>query len=230
MQQLAQRLELSEFFDFSIDDFRRAQLKKLPQVAQALAKEGVYNDVGPTHNRHGKKRFRSRSGKIEFYVDRYKDKGVDPMPVYKPPRPVPPGRFRLVVGRNAYISQSSSTNNVLLCELEPENSLWIHPEAAKAMGLVQGQEVEVASPVGAQRIKARVTEETRPDTVYMDSGFGVISRELRNVYGKGACIAELLEDKADSVTGNMAMHETLVTVRKVKGGTRQSATQPGEAS
>jgi thiosulfate reductase/polysulfide reductase chain A len=213
MKQLAGRLELGEFFDFTIEDFRKAQLKKLPQVAQALAKDGVYNDVGPTHGRHKDKKFRTRSAKVELFVDRYKEKGVDPLPVYKPPQPTPKGKFRLVVGRNAYISQSSSTNNVLLCELEPENTLWIHPQPAGKLGITHGQEVEVKSPVGVQRIKARVTEETRPDTVYMDSGFGVISRELKNVYGKGACIAELLEDRADKVTGNMAMHETFVSVR-----------------
>jgi thiosulfate reductase/polysulfide reductase chain A len=213
MKELAGRLELGEFFDFTIADFRKAQLKDLPQVAQALAEQGVYNEVGPTHGRHQGKDFRTRSAKVELYVDRYMEKGVDPLPVYKPPQPVPGGKFRLVLGRNAYISQSSSTNNVLLCELEDENTLWIHPQAAQKLGISQGQEVEVKSPVGVQRIKARVTEETRPDTVYMDSGFGVISKELKNVYGKGACIAELLEDRADRVTGNMAMHETFVSVK-----------------
>ena len=216
LKELAGRLKLGEFFDFSIEDFREAQLKKLPQVAKALAQEGVYNEVGPTHGRHQNKDFRTRSAKIELYVDRYKENGVDPLPVYKPPKPTPAGKFRLVVGRNAYISQSSSTNNVLLCELEPENTLWIHPQAAEKLGIAQGQEVEVKSPVGIQPIKARVTEETRTDTVYMDSGFGVISKELKNVYGKGACIAELLEDRADRITGNMAMHETFVSVRKAR--------------
>lgn len=229
MKELAGRLGLGDFFEFSIEDFRKAQLNKLPQVAKALATEGVYNDVGPTHGRHRNKKFRTRSAKVELFVDRYKEKGVDPLPIYRPPQPTPPGKFRLVVGRNAYISQSSSTNNVLLCELEPENTLWIHPQAAGELGIAQSQEVEVTSPVGTQRIKARVTEEIRPDTVYMDSGFGVISRELKNVYGKGACIAELLEDRADRVTGNMAMHETFVSVKKVepKSGSRIA---PREAS
>ena len=214
MKELAGRLGLGKFFEFSIEDFRKAQLGDLPQVARELSEKGVYNQVGPTHGRHGDKPFRTRSAKIELYVDRYKEHGVDPLPVYRRPQDPPAGQFRLVVGRNAYISQSSSTNNVLLCELESENTLWIHPQAAGRLGIAQAQEVLVTSPVGNQRIKARLTEETRPDTVYMDSGFGVISRELSNVYGKGACIAQLLEDRADQVTGNMAMHETFVSVRK----------------
>ena len=215
LKELASRLGLEEHFKFTIPDFRAAQLKKLPQVAAALKEQGVYNDVAPTHGRHKDGKFRTPSTKIELYVDRYIKHGIDPLPVYQPLRPVPPDRFRLVVGRNAYISQSSSTNNVLLCELQGENSLWIHPKAAARLGLKQGQEVRVSSPVGHQRIKARITEETRPDTVYMDSGFGVISRQLKNVYGKGACIAELLVDGADEVTGNMAMHETLVKVERI---------------
>lgn len=75
--------------------------------------------------------------------------------------------------------------------------------------------VEVKSPVGKGRLKARVTKKTRPDTVYMDTGFGVISQGLTNIFGKGACIAEVLEDRADKISGNMAMHETFVSVRKV---------------
>ena len=69
--------------------------------------------------------------------------------------------------------------------------------------------------MGKGRLKVFITEETRPDTVYMDSGFGVISKGLSNVYGKGACIADILEDHNDKISGNMAMHETMVTVRKI---------------
>ena len=73
--------------------------------------------------------------------------------------------------------------------------------------------VKVTSPVGKQWIKAKVTDMTRPDTVYMDTGFGVLSPQLAN-YGKGACIAEVLIDDFDEISGNMAMHETFVTVSK----------------
>jgi thiosulfate reductase/polysulfide reductase chain A len=63
--------------------------------------------------------------------------------------------------------------------------------------------------------RRKVTEKTRPDTVYMDTGFGVISKGLSKIFGKGACIADVLEDDADAVSGNMAMHETMVTVSRV---------------
>ena len=99
-------------------------------------------------------------------------------------------------------------------ELEKENTLWIHPKPAQALGIRNGETVKVKSSAGKVKIKARVTKETRPDTVYMDTGFGVMSRGLKNIFGRGACIAELLEDKADRISGNMAMHETFVTVSR----------------
>jgi thiosulfate reductase/polysulfide reductase chain A len=215
VKELAKRLDLAEHFDFTIEDYRNAQLEKLPDVAKALKKDGVYNIVGHSHGIHEGKPFKTRSKKIELFSSRYADKGIDPMPVYKPPKTVPGDHFRIVVGRNAYITQSASTNNALLWELEHENSLWIHPVPAQRLDIRHGDTVEVKSTVGRGRLKARVTADTRPDTVYMDTGFGVISKGLSKIYGKGACIAEVLEDPADEISGNMAMHETIVSVRKV---------------
>ncbi len=214
VKELAKRLNLGEHFDFTIADFRKAQLEKLPEVAKAIEKDGVYNVTGPSHGLHEGKPFKTLSKKIEFYNSRYERAGIDPMPVYTPPRVVPENHFRMVVGRNAYITQSATTNNSLLWELQHENVLWIHPEPAKKLGIKPGDQVEVASPAGKGRLKAYVTGKTRPDTVYMDTGFGVLSEGLTKIFGKGACIVEVLEDYADRISGNMAMHETIVSVTK----------------
>ncbi len=214
VKELAKRLDLGEFFDFTIDDYRKAQLKKIPMAEKALKEDGVYNVTGKMFGLQKGKPFKTRSKKIEFYNTRYRDRGIDPMPVYKRPKAVPENHFRIVVGRNAYITQSASTNNSLLCELENENVLWLNPEPASKLGLENHDMVSVKSSAGEVRVKLRVTREIRPDTVYMDTGFGVLSRGLTNVFGKGACIAQVLEDKADSISGNMAMHETFVTISK----------------
>ena len=214
VKELAKRLDLGEHFEFTVDDFRKAQLKDIPEVAQALKKDGVYNLAGPNYGIYEGKPFKTQSTKIELYSARYKDNGIDPMPVYKKPAIIPENHFRIVVGRNAYITQSGSTNNTLLWELQKENYLWIHPKPAGILGIKDGETIEVQSSVGKVMIKARVTRETRPDTVYMDTGYGVLSKGLTNIFGKGACISEILEDRADFISGNMAMHETFVKVSK----------------
>jgi thiosulfate reductase/polysulfide reductase chain A len=215
VKELAKRLDLGEHFDFTIEDYRNAQLKKLPEVAKALKNDGVYNIVGHSHGIHEGKPFKTRSKKIELFSLRYEESKIDPIPVYHRPKSVPQNQFRIVVGRNAYITQSASTNNALLWELEQENSLWIHPAPAQRLGIRHGDPVEVKSAAGLGYLKAQVTKATRPDTVYMDTGFGVISKGLSKIFGKGACIAEVLEDHADKISGNMAMHETFVSVKKV---------------
>jgi len=217
VKELAKRLDLGESFDFTMDDYKKVQLKKTPEVAKALKEDGVYHVKSPGWGIYKDKPFKTKSKKIEFYNTRYKGKGIDPLPVYKSPKAVPEDQFRIVVGRNAYITQSSSTNNSLLWELEKENTLWIHPKSASALGLKDMEEVQVKSSAGEVTIKAKITKEIRPDTVYMNTGFGVLSKGLTNIFGRGACIAEVLEDKADKISGNMAMHETFVTISKIRG-------------
>ena len=57
-----------------------------------------------------------------------------------------------------------------------------------------------------------VTDKIRRDCVYMAHGFGVMSRGLTTVYGKGASDAVLLEDPYCPISGNVAMHETFVDI------------------
>ena len=57
--------------------------------------------------------------------------------------------------------------------------------------------------MGRGRLKAQVTEATRPDTVYMDTGYGVISKGLSKIFEKGACITEILEDHADDISSRI---------------------------
>lgn len=215
VSELAKRLDLGNYFNFSLEEYRREQLKGRPEAQKALKKDGFYYQHSQIYGRYKGKVFKTLSKKIELYNQRYAEKGLDPMPVYKPPQEVPEGKFRIVVGRNAYITQGSSTNNPLLLELTSENQLWLHPKSAQRLSLGFGDEVEVSSPVGKGRLKVRITEEIRPDTVYMDSGFGVLSKGLSHVYGKGASIVDILEDHNDIISGNMAMHETFVTVKKI---------------
>jgi thiosulfate reductase/polysulfide reductase chain A len=218
MQQIANRIGLGEHFDFTIEQFRDKQLAGLPGAMEALKRDGVYYNPSKLYGVYEGKIYKTKSHKIELYNSRYAEMGLDPMPVYTPPKQGGPARFRLVVGRNAVITQSSSQNNSLLVKFQPTNRLWIHPEPAEEMGIVDGDWVWVKSPSGKQRLQAKVTHETRPDTVYMATGFGVLSKGLRNIYGQGACMAEVLTDEFDSISGNMAMHETWVSV----GGRRRN--------
>ena len=210
---LAERLELGEFFDFDLAAFRKAQLAKLPDAEKALAEDGVYYNPSKVYGIYEGKIYKTKSQKIEFFNQRYADEGLDPMPVYSAPRDVPEGAFRMVVGRSAVYTHSA-TNYALLRQLEPECSLWIHPKRAQELGIADGDAVIVESPAGKGEAVALVTEAIRPDTTYMPTGFGALSKGLSLAHGNGASMAGVLESSFDAITGNAAMHETFVTVTR----------------
>lgn len=220
VQGLAKRLGLSQYFDYSIEKWVDAQLKELPveMPLEHLKKHGVY--VPPDFPKYGTTRtldhrFITKSGKIELYSERLQENGYDPLPVYHAPAQPPQGKFRLVLGRRAYFTHANSTNNAWLNQFSPENRLWINPWSADALGIADADRVEVASSVGVVRLKARVTQEIRPDCVFMLHGYGKKSKWQRLVADAGGSDAQLLETAWDKVSGGSALHETFVTVRKV---------------
>jgi thiosulfate reductase/polysulfide reductase chain A len=220
VQGLAKRLNLSQYFDYTIDQWNDAAVKELPveMPMEYMKKHGVYTPPGgPKYGStlNPEHRFVTQSGKIELFSQRLKENGADPLPVYQPPAEPPSGKFRLVIGRKAYYTHANSTSNPWLFDFEAENRLWMNPAAAKSAGVKHGDWVEASSSVGAVKIQVKVTEEIRPDCVFMLHGFGKRSQWLRRAYNKGGADAALLETAWDKVSGNAAMHETFVKVRKV---------------
>ncbi|MHC1701047.1 MAG: molybdopterin-dependent oxidoreductase [Humidesulfovibrio sp.] len=220
LKALSARLGFPEAFDFDIAGYRRQQLAAFPEAEEILKRDGVFYPPNPPLGTTDGQPFKTPSQKIELFSTRYAELGLDPLPVYQPPKPSPDAgrKFRLVVGRSACVTQGSSTNNALLSEFEPENTLWLNDEAARELGVRQGDVVQVESAAGKGELKALVTPRIRKDTVYMLSGFGVISGGLSrlNVNGKsvGASIVELMESRFDAICGNSAIHETFLSVRK----------------
>ncbi len=215
MQQLARRLgdEIAESFDFTMEEFIANQAEGHPEMLEALQTRGVYRQIEePAYGASRGKRLSTRSGKIELYSAKYASEGLDPLPVYRPPQSPPAGRYRLLLGRTAYFTHGTTQNNPFLHDLMAENALWLHPDEARRLGLRDGAPVRVRSSVGEERLCLKVTEKIRPDCVYMDHGFGVLSRGLSRIHGRGASDAALLEDHVEPISGNVALHQTFVEI------------------
>ena len=216
LKALSAKLGFPEAFGFDIAKYRELQLAALPEAAGILKRDGVYYPPNPPLGGTDGQPFKTPSAKIELYSNRYAEMGLEALPVYQPPKTGGEAgrRFRLVAGRSACVTQASSTNNALLSEFEPENTLWLNEDAARELGVGQGDVVEVESPAGKGQLKALVTPKIRKDTVYMLSGFGSVSGGLSRTRGVGASIVEILESRFDAICGNSAIHETFVSVKK----------------
>ena len=218
-QGLAQRLGLSDYFDYTIDQWIEAEAKELPveNGLEYMKKHGVVAFSEPKYGttRNAVFRFVTKSGKIEIFSERLAEAGHDPLPVYASPLQPPTGKYRMILGRKATMTHAALANLPWLHEHNPENDLWINQDEASRLGIRTGDLVQVTSTAGTVRIKARATEEIRPDCVFMLHGFGKKSPWLRSVYNVGAADSVLLETAWDKVSGNAAMHETFVNVVKV---------------
>jgi len=162
-------------------------------------------------------RLKTKTGKIELYSKRYEDKGLFPLPVYIRRKQPGLNEFRFVVGRHAQFTQSTTQNNPYLLEAfaSYENYIWINKKVALKKGIKLGDKVKVKSSVGEQEVTAYPTEFIRPDTVYYQHGFGRLSKQLTHLYRVGASDAAIIEDHVDTISGNAAMHETMVTIEKI---------------
>jgi thiosulfate reductase / polysulfide reductase chain A len=219
VQGLAKRLNLSQYFDYTMEQWIAEQVKTLPidLPLDYMKKHGVYSP--PEYPKYGTTlnpdhRFVTKSGKIELLSERLREAGHDPLPVYHAPSQVPTGKFRLVLGRHAFFTHASTSNNPWLSSFSSENTLWIHPKPAFSLGISDTDRVEVASGVGTAQLKAWVTPKIRPDCVFMQHGYGKRSPWLR-LANSGGSDAQLLETAWDKVSGGAALHETFVKVRKV---------------
>ncbi len=165
--------------------------------------------------------FHTPSGKIELYSQQLADAGFAPLPIYQPPPQAPPGRFRLLYGRNPLHTFGRTQNNPILADLDGTNRLWMSPAAARSLGLRDGQPVMVANDHGDETgpMALKVTERMPDWSVYMVHGFGHTARGLSRAFGKGGSDSALIDTYAvDPMSGTTGMRTQFVKVRAAREG------------
>ncbi len=162
-------------------------------------------------------RFKTPTGKVELYSTKLAAANISPIPVYTPIEDPPKGFFRLLYGRSPVHSFTRSINNEWLYEIMPENSVWINDEAAKVMGLKQGDEVYLINQDGVREgpVKVFVTPGIRDDCVFVVHGFGQRNPMMRKAYKKGISDNFLISRIVpDPETGASGMRVNFVKIEK----------------
>lgn len=220
-KQLGHRLGLEKYFPWQ--DYTQVLGWQLEQVGSSLAEMqriGVKNfpRTKPMFFEPGESiRFHTPSGRIELFSSQLASLGFDPIPRYTPPDEPPDGHLRLIYGRQPAHSFGRTSNNPLLYQLMPENTVWVNPQVAAGLALENGSYVRLKNQDGvlSNPVRVRVTERIGPDAVFMAHGFGHTSRGLRLTVGIGANDNELLTRfKSDPIMGGTGMRGNFVTLVK----------------
>jgi len=118
--------------------------------------------------------FNTPTGKIEIYSNELKNKGFDPLPVYKPLEEhenLEQGEFILTIF-SSNVTGEGLVNCKWLSEIKHTNPLWINPTKAKALGINNGDMVRITSSLGSIDTKVVIVQGIHPDVVAMAKDFG----------------------------------------------------------
>jgi anaerobic selenocysteine-containing dehydrogenase len=162
----------------------------------------------------GEIRFRTPSGKVEFYSQRAKRDGYDPLPVYTPAREEDEAAQRyplkLMTPAAHHFLNTSFANLERMQKGEREPRIWIHPQDAEARGIQHGEWVRVYNARGEVLLKAVVsTEHVRPGTTWSPSLWW-----HRDSPG-GRNVNALTSDRLTDMGGGSTFHTCFVEIEKV---------------
>jgi anaerobic selenocysteine-containing dehydrogenase len=160
--------------------------------------------------------FPTPSGKCEFYCERMKADGLDPLPTHIPPYESAHSSPELAVKYPlAMISpparnflNSTFVNVQSLRNTEGAPHLDIHPDDAMARGIVAGDTVRIFNDRGSFEARARVTDKARAGLVV---GLSIWWKKLA---GDGKNANEVTSQRLTDMGGGPTFYDLLVQVEK----------------
>jgi len=217
-RELGLRLGLEKYFPWqNFEEYLDTRLQKIGSSLADMKEKGVLtlDERYPLYLEEGvEPEFNTPTGKIELYSTQMVEHGFDGIPKYTHHEQPPEGYYRLLYGRSPVHTFGRTTNNPLLTELMLENEVWINSKVAKLNGIAHGQYVTLVNQDGARsnKIKAKVTERIRHDSVYMVHGFGHNDKRMRKSFLRGADDNQLITKVlVDPVMGGTGMRGNFVT-------------------
>jgi len=215
--ELAKRMGKGESFPFqSIEDIWLYQLQDTGLTVADFDAKGFVklSDKALWYDRD-KLKFGTESGKIEIISPKWEAMGIPSLPAYVAPEAPPAGSFRLLFGRNGYQAHGHHHNNPILHELLDTNKLWINSQAAKKLGIKDGDLVKVSAGAEQGTIAAYVTDLIHPEAVFMLHGFGTDVPAKKRSFGKGLADQMYMIGKLkewDKAGGGLNLAESFLTV------------------
>lgn len=217
---LASRMGFDKLGFTRIEDIWACQLEGTGVAIEDFDQTGfVQLSSAPVWKKLDDMQLSTPSGKFEARSQHWLKNGQETLvPYVAPALACATGdRFRLIPGRIATHTQSSTTNNALLADLTPTTAIWLHPDRAAPLGITEGALVEVCATTGyTGRLHARLTTGIHPEAAFVLHGFGHANPQESRACNKGIADEAFMTgglDKDDPLGGGLALQEHVVTVR-----------------
>lgn len=218
MAGLADKMGYGEYFKWdSWEDWANNALAYIPATLKDLKKTGIWQDELRYH-KFKEEGLETPSGMIEIYSDQAEYLGLNPMPEYSEEHRVKPDEdypFQLVNAKMQYHCNLHTQNNPYLMGIEDENWVELNPADAQRLGIIDGDRVEVASPLKKVTIKAKVSDGVQPGVLKVIHGHGFGRTVGRNCRGKGTHVNVIFDTRLNPTSGGNSYNEHKVSVHKI---------------
>lgn len=217
---LAKHLGVGKYFEFDLEEANRLRLQPFGVTLEELKKKGMLF-VGEGW-KEGFSRLETPSGKVEIYCKTLEELGFPPIPRWEEPLvspdPKDPHSFRLLHGKQAIHTHSMTANQPYLMEISRYYDmvrLWMNSERGKTLGLKDGDEIEIESSIGKGSIRVRLTEGIHPSAVWLPSGYGNFSKNLKTAFNVGLSYNDFVPTLFDPAVGHAMTSEVIVKIKKI---------------
>ena len=154
------------------------------------------------YRRHEKNGFKTPSGKVELYSKRLKKWGFDPLPVIRQTEGFSVNTseldkeypFVLTSWKSGVYRHSAGKQIPILRDTHPEPVVWIHPDAAKRLGIGDGDFVFIETRKGKIRQKACLTTDIDSRVLGVDYAWWFPEKGPENQYGWAEANINILTD------------------------------------
>lgn len=160
------------------------------------------------------------SKKVELYSERFQEEGMDPLPTFEEPSLGPVSspeisrEFPLICSAGLKLGLHTHTQFRSLPWIknkEPDPFGELHPDTASVFGIEDGQWMEVISPTGSFRVRARVCRRVHPQIVTVTHGYGE-----PYAGGGGLCNDITSHTDKDPIAGCTGNRSFLCTVKRAE--------------
>lgn len=218
--ELAQAMGLGQYFNFTLDELNQIFTAPLNVDWKALRETGVA-DVGNPWQEGMPEKLNTPSGKVEFYSAKMEEAGFSPLPVWQAPKRTfdlqQADTFRLLHGHQSVHTHSATANNPFLMYRSHKDQLyrlWINAGRAAVLGIQEGDWVVLSNEKASGMAQAHLVQGIHPECVWLPSGYGSFSPQLKVAYGVGISPNDFMERDYEPISAHAMMAEVSVKIRK----------------